>query len=510
MQPGQMKTLRICESCKAELPADSTQRLCPKCLEAGATIRLSPRQGTALSPPHPDALKNLFPQLEILGLLGCGGMGAVYKTRQRGLDRMVALKILPLQISAEPAFAERFAREARALARLNHPNVVTVFDLGQTGPLYYFLMEFVDGINLRQMLQAGQVAPRDALNLILQICEALEYAHGEGVVHRDIKPENILIDKKGRAKIADFGLAKLLGVARQDLQLTMSNQVMGTMHYMAPEQIDKPLEVDHRADLYSLGVVFYEMLTGELPLGRFELPSRKSAVDSRLDELVLKILERNPKSRYQQAAEIRTELEAIAGVASKLSPEVSRKMSYEYRSKATLFGWPLLHVAMGVDPATGRKRSARGVIALGSAPRGVIAFGDTAVGVIACGIFGYGLISLSVVAVGVISIGSVAVGLWWAVGGLALAPVALGGLVIGYYACGQVVVGKYGMGPQLDNAIANAFFNPWVGKMMNKAFKVIPIVTILFLAIGCIPQLMAKVSERRRKRRFHRDNLKSV
>jgi hypothetical protein len=388
--------------------------------------------------------------------------------------------------------------------------VVTVIDLGQSGSLYYFLMEFVDGVNLRQILQAGRLAPRDALGLILQICEALEYAHGEGVVHRDIKPENILVDQKGHVKIADFGLSKLLGAAQPDVQLTQSNQVMGTMHYMAPEQIDKPLEVDHRADLYSLGVVFYEMLTGELPLGRFELPSRKSAVDSRVDELVLRMLERNPKRRVQEASEIRLQLEAIAGVASKLSPEVSRKLSYEYRSQATLFGWPLLHVAMGVDPATGRKRSARGIIALGNSARGVIAFGDTAVGVIACGIFGYGLVSLSVVAVGVISIGSVAVGLWWAVGGLALAPVAVGGLVIGYYACGQVVVGKYMMGPHVNNPIAGAFFNPWLGKMVDRVFKVIPIVTILFLAIGCIPQLMAKVSERRRKRHFQRDKSKPV
>ena len=392
-----METLRICESCKAELPADSTQRLCPQCLEAGMGIGPSPRPGAGFSPPHPVALRSLFPQLEILGLLGRGGMGAVYKARQRGLDRMVALKILPPQISAEPAFAERFAREARALARLSHPNVVTVIDLGQSGSLYYFLMEFVDGVNLRQMLQAGRLAPRDALGLILQICEALEYAHGEGVVHRDIKPENILVDPKGHVKIADFGLSKLLGAAQPDVQLTQSNQVMGTMHYMAPEQIDKPLEVDHRADLYSLGVVFYEMLTGELPLGRFELPSRKSAVDSRVDELVLRMLERNPKRRFQEASEIRLQLEAIAGVASKLSPEVSRKLSYEYRSQATLFGWPLLHVAMGVDPATGRKRNAKGIIALGCRPRGVIAFGDVAVGVIACGIFGYGVVSISVV-----------------------------------------------------------------------------------------------------------------
>jgi hypothetical protein len=203
-------------------------------------------------------------------------------------------------------------------------------------------------------------------------------------------------------------------------------------------------------------------------------------------------------------------LEAIAGVASRLSPEVSRKLSYEYRSRTTVFGWPLFHMARGVDPATGRKRSARGIIALGSSARGVIAFGDTAVGVIACGIFGYGIISVSMVGVGVISISSVAVGLWWAVGGLALAPCAVGGLVIGYYACGQVVVGKYVMGPHLVNPIADAFFNPWIGKIVDRVFKFIPIVTILFLVIGCIPQLVAKASERRRKRRFHRDKLKSV
>src|ERR1019366_10090250 len=225
-------------------------------------------------------------------------------------------------------------------------------------------------------------------------------------------PENILVDKKGRVKIADFGLSKLLGVARPDLQLTQSNQVMGTMHYMAPEQIDQPLAVDHRADLYSLGVVFYEMLTGELPLGRFEVPSRKSAVDARLDQLVLRLLERNPNRRYQQTAEARAELKAVAGVASRLSPEVSRKLSYEYRSKATLFGLPWLHVAIGVNPTTGRKRTAKGIIALGTAPRGVIAFGDVAVGVIACGIFGYGLVSISVVAGGGGALGSGGGGVW--------------------------------------------------------------------------------------------------
>ena len=437
-------------------------------------------------------------------------MGVVYKARQRGLDRAVALKILPPEISAEPAFAGRFAREAQALARLSHPNVVTVIDLGQSGPLYYFLMEFVDGVNLRQMLQAGRLAPRDALALILQICEALEYAHGEGVVHRDIKPENILVDKKGHVKIADFGLSKLLHAASPDLKLTLSNQVLGTLHYMAPEQIATPLRVDHRADLYSLGVMFYEMLTGELPLGRFALPSEKSAVDARVDELVLKLLEREPGRRCQQAAELRTELEAVAGVASRLSPEVSRKLSYEYRSKATLFGWPLLHVAMGVDPGSGRKRSAKGIIALGSRPRGVIAFGDVAVGVIACGIFGYGVVSISVVAVGVVALGSVAVGLALAMGGMAIAPIAIGGAVFGYYANGAIAWGKHAISPAVYDPLAEKFFSPLAAKLMHWVFIGAIICTPLFLALGFVPSLMAKISERRRKRRFNQDISKPV
>lgn len=437
-------------------------------------------------------------------------MGAVYRARQRGLDRMVALKILPPQISTEPTFAERFAREAQALARLSHPNVITVIDLGQSGSIYYFLMEFVDGVNLRQMLQTGKLATRDALNLTLQICEALEYAHGEGVVHRDIKPENILVDKKGRIKIADFGLAKLVGPAAPDVQLTQSSQVMGTMHYIAPEQFEKGQPVDHRADIYALGVVFYEMLTGELPLGHFELPSAKAAVDSRLDEVVLHALEKSPARRYQQVSELRLQLEAIAGVTSKLSPEASRRLSYEYRSKAGVFGLPWLHVAIGVNPATGRKRSAKGIIALGSAPRGIIAFGDTAVGVIACGIFGYGVVSLSVVAVGVFALGSVAVGLWLAIGGVAMAPVTMGGAVYGYYASGQIAWGKHALGPGLSDPLAEKFFSPWAAKLVPRVIMGTLIGMPLFLMLGLLPSLMAKISERRRQRRFQQDKSKPV
>ena len=233
-------------------------------------------------------------------------MGAVYRARQKTLDRIVALKVLPPEVGRDPAFAERFTREARALARLTHPNIVMVFDFGETNGYFYFLMEYVDGVNLRQSLQAHRLSPEQALAIVPQICEALQYAHDEGIVHRDIKPENVLLDKRGHVKIADFGLAKLLGRPGGTLNLTGTGQVMGTPHYMAPEQLEKPLEVDHRADIYSLGVVFYELLTGELPLGRFAPPSRKSNVSADLDQVVLKTLEKEPNQRYQQASEVKT------------------------------------------------------------------------------------------------------------------------------------------------------------------------------------------------------------
>jgi serine/threonine protein kinase len=291
---------------------------------AAPTMRHSP--SGRFVPPEPAELARHFPQLEILELLGQGGMGAVYKARQRQLNRLVALKILPPEISGDPAFAERFTREAQSLAQFNHPHVVTVHDFGEAGGLYYFIMEFVDGLNLRQMIAGDKLDPREALAIVPQVCEALQYAHDEGVVHRDIKPENILIDKKGRVKIADFGLAKLLRggdtpAGRAAFSLTGSQQVMGTPHYMAPEQMERPLSVDHRADIYSLGVVFYEMLTGELPLGRFARPSQKVDVDVRLDEIVLRSLEKEPERRYQQASEVKTDVDKISRTARISAPE---------------------------------------------------------------------------------------------------------------------------------------------------------------------------------------------
>lgn len=265
-------------------------------------------------PPAVEDLAILFPQWEILSLIGRGGMGAVYKVRQPELDRIVALKILPAEVASSSGFEERFKREARALAKLHHPNIVMVFDFGQVQGQPYFIMEYVDGMTIRQLEVSGKLSSRQALLIVPQICEALQFAHDAGVVHRDIKPDNILVDKLGHVKIADFGIAKILG-ADDDPSVPVTQGAIGTPHYMAPEQMEKPGSVDHRADIFSLGVVFYEMLTGELPLGRFGPPSsgpRGLQVDVRLDEVVLRALERKPDLRYQQANHVKRAVETIA------------------------------------------------------------------------------------------------------------------------------------------------------------------------------------------------------
>ncbi|MCE9613831.1 MAG: protein kinase [Lentisphaerae bacterium] len=270
-------------------------------------------------PPAPEEIAPLFPSLEILECLGRGGMGVVYKARQKSLNRLVALKILAPERVKDPAFAKRFVVEAEALARLNHANIVTIHDFGQADGLFYFVMEYVDGLNLRQLLHSGRIAPREALAIVPQICDALQYAHDAGIVHRDIKPENILLDRLGRVKVADFGLAKLVGQAEPGpagtaaaaAPMTEGGKVIGTPQYMAPEQTDHPSEVDHRADIYSLGVVFYQMLTGEMPGKKLEPPSKKVVIDVRLDEVVLRALEANPERRYQQVSQVKTMVETI-------------------------------------------------------------------------------------------------------------------------------------------------------------------------------------------------------
>jgi len=286
-----------CPRCDAPEPTGTLQQfggVCPKCLLDFTEEQDAPS----------------FPNLEIESLLGQGGMGVVYKARQKQLDRTVALKVLSPQLAADPQFVERFTREAKALAQLSHPNIVAIHEYGVHDGVPYLVMEFVDGTPLRKLLATKKLTPERALEIVPQICEALQYAHSRGVVHRDIKPENVLLDREGRVKIADFGLAKL--ATADQTRITHTHMLMGSPSYMAPEQVEKPHAVDHRADIYSLGVVFYEMLTGELPLGRFKAPSEKAPVDRRLDPIVLKSLEKEPNDRYQGAGQVGDDVTRIS------------------------------------------------------------------------------------------------------------------------------------------------------------------------------------------------------
>ncbi len=250
------------------------------------------------------------PDLELLGCLGRGGMGIVYRARQVRLDRHVAVKLMSPELSSDPEFAARFEREARALARLDHPGIVRVHEFGEAAGVYYLIMELVDGPSLRDLMGRDLDAPA-ATDIVGQICDALAYAHEQGVVHRDIKPENVLVSARGTIKIADFGLAKLHhSVPRASA--TKTRRILGTPQYMAPEQITDPESVDQRSDIFAIGVVFYEMLTGQLPVGRFRAPSELGRGDSHLDEVVLRALESDRERRYQTARELGDELRSQA------------------------------------------------------------------------------------------------------------------------------------------------------------------------------------------------------
>lgn len=239
-------------------------------------------------------------------------MGVVYKAKQKELGRIVTVKILSPEVRGKPAFTDRFERKAKAMEKLNHPDIVTIHEFGKRDSLYYRMMEFVDGPNLRQVMREKRLSSTETLKIVPQICDALQDAHNTGVIHRDIKPKNMLIDSRGNITIANFGLSKLMRQQEIELSLTGDHQVMGTPIYLAPEQIHQTNTVDHRADSYSLGVVFCELLTGEMPVSRSAPPTQNSGIDIRLDEIVIKNLEGQPERRYQNASEIKTDIQSIS------------------------------------------------------------------------------------------------------------------------------------------------------------------------------------------------------
>jgi serine/threonine protein kinase/Flp pilus assembly protein TadD len=255
-----------------------------------------------------------FSHYKILEKLGEGGMGEVYLAEDLKLERKVAIKFLPQYMTRNKDNVERFIREAKAAAALNHPNIVTIYEIGEDEGQTFIVMEYIDGESLRDKINRGISNPDEIIDLCKQICEGLQEAHKAEMVHRDIKPENILIDKNNRVKILDFGLAKLKGVSK----LTKETSALGTIHYMSPEQLSGK-EVDQRTDIWSLGVVLYEMLTGELPFkGEYEqsviyailndeptpITNLQSNITSELESTVNKCLEKNLIARYNDISEL--------------------------------------------------------------------------------------------------------------------------------------------------------------------------------------------------------------
>ncbi len=203
-----------------------------------------------------------FGDYEILAELGAGGMGRVYRAKDLTLERLVALKTLAPEFGKDPGFVQRFLKEARAAARLNHPNIVQIYDFGQVEETYYLAMEYVDGHSLGAYLKRGHFSERDAILVIRHACRALAVAHAEGLVHRDIKPDNLMLTSKGEVKLVDLGIAKRVD---EDQSLTQTGQAVGTPHYISPEQIRGARDVDARADVYSLGATLYHLATGHTP-----------------------------------------------------------------------------------------------------------------------------------------------------------------------------------------------------------------------------------------------------
>ncbi|MFN0205878.1 MAG: serine/threonine-protein kinase [Planctomycetota bacterium] len=464
--------------------------------------------GEHVAAPSSLTLGNKLGDFTILREIGRGGMGVVYLAEQKGLDRKVALKVLRHHLTLEARHVSRFEREARAAARLRHPNIVAIHSVGEADGHYYISMDYIPGPTLADVIESLRKLGRKptaadlakltknrtlessknyseaAVRLFLPILDAVAAAHAAGTVHRDLKPSNILIDNSGAAHVADFGLAKGEG----DLGLSMSGEPIGTPYYMAPEQVRAATKTtDARTDVYSLGVTLYEMLTLERP---FEAPSypelvtkilnvqarRPRNVDGsipkNLERVVLQAIHKDPAKRYTTVIEFSQDLSrAIAGgrVLAKnpwfyqmntgFGGGMASGRNYfgqEYKSSATIFGIPWIHIANGYNPETGRPYVAKGIIAIGNIAIGVFAFGGIALGGVSFGGLSLGLL----LAIGGCSIGGVAIG------GFAAGAIAFGGVSIGYYACGGAAIGAHVWTAQHTDPAARQFFEALLPQSM--------------------------------------------
>jgi len=280
-------------------------------------MRVEEERPTRADPSPPDPfLGQIVGGCRIDEVIGRGGMGVVYKATQLSLNRPVAIKVLPEEVCGQPQFVERFKREVDVLSRLSHPNVVTVLERGEVDGRLYVIMEYVQGTSLREVIRKGPLPAAEALVIVRGVLSALEHAHLKGIIHRDIKPENVLVAPGGIVKVADFGLSRLLDTGGAT-RLTHTALLLGTFEYMAPEQREKAKEADERADIYATGVVLYEMIAGELPIGHFAALSRKrpKECDSRIDAIVERSLAKSPADRYQHASEMGAAVSRVLSAA---------------------------------------------------------------------------------------------------------------------------------------------------------------------------------------------------
>lgn len=265
--------------------------------------------------PSLQEVAGLFPNYDIYSLIACGGMGAVYHANQRSLDRDVAIKILPREFSQDKDFRVSFAAEAKSMAKLNHPNLIGVYDFGDVGGLLYIVMEYVPGSSLYSVIHGRVVHQEDALKMVISVCRGLAHAHEYSILHRDIKPSNILIDAGANPKIGDFGLASVLGK-----QVEEGEQIFGTPGYTAPEVIDPPHTFDHRADIFSVGIMLHEMLTGVTPNGVNPLAALPAATNPKLRSVIQRAIDPNPAARHASADELAADLEKILAAPSSPQP----------------------------------------------------------------------------------------------------------------------------------------------------------------------------------------------
>lgn len=257
--------------------------------------------------PDPAELAPLFPGYEIQGLIATGGMGAVYRAVQKSLDRAVALKILPVELSKDAAFRTGFETEAKAMARLNHPNLIGVYDFGEANGMLYIIMEFVPGQSIYHAAYGRVMDQGEAVRMVLGVCNGLAHAHENGILHRDIKPSNILLDLNSQPKIGDFGLARPV-----EHKVSEGEEIFGTPHYTAPEVVNAPHSVDQRADIFSVGVLLHELLTGKLPANDPRPASTIVSCDPRLDGIIKRATQPLAAARYSSAAEMARDLQSVS------------------------------------------------------------------------------------------------------------------------------------------------------------------------------------------------------